>query len=299
MYIIIYSQFRYLVLNLHLLIYFYILFFYSVIFFFYNYILFRFFLYLASFIVLPFSFAFNIFNFLRIGLPLQSRDSQLISQSADRQQILRFLRVVLNLVPEVRDMDHDRILVIFKIFSAKILIDLHLCVDTSRILHQEHQNPDLCRRDLNLFSTLKKLKRLHIDLQLLVAENLLLSHFVRSRIQIIKSAESSLYPCHNLQWIKRLHQIIIRPEIESEYLVTVLFLRRQYDDRKVILFPHLSDQLKPIHLRHHDIKNSQIHLLLFNQAVCSRSVLRGKYPVALIFKVKLQHLNDIRVILRD
>src|SRR5205085_11539105 len=77
------------------------------------------------------------------------KSHQRVARTADGEQALRVPRVVLELAPEVRDVDVGRPLVADVRALPEVLHDLAAAVDPLRLLREEGQQPELRARQVD------------------------------------------------------------------------------------------------------------------------------------------------------
>ena len=79
--------------------------------------------------------------------------------------------------------------------------------------------------------------------------------------QTIVSFHMSFYPGNQFTGAEWLGHVIICSKSKSSYLVNIILLGRNHDDRDILLLAHLPANIKAIHLRKHKIQNDQIKFL--------------------------------------
>ena len=106
----------------------------------------------------------------------------------------------------------------------------------------------------------------------------------------LRTAQHRFDTRYQLFIIKRLDDIIVRSQLQSQYLVKGLSLGCQKDHRYRSLFPNLPASLISVHLRHHHIQNDEVEPPLPGQLQRRRAVIGALHLVALVFQVEFHTL---------
>ena len=77
----------------------------------------------------------------------------------------------------------------------------------------------------------------------------------------VVTCQMSLHSGNKLTRTKRLRHVIISSHTQSADLVNVLLLRRNHNNRNVLLFTNLLTYFKSVQSRKHEIQHNQIKLL--------------------------------------
>ena len=100
-------------------------------------------------------------------------------------------------------------------------------------------------------------------------------------------------PGGQLQGIKRLHHIIVRPCSQSQYLIQIRGLGAEHDDGNIIGLPDLLAHLKSVHSRHHDIQKHQMDVLLCKDLQSLGSIFRLKHFIAIADKINFNQIRNL------
>ena len=119
-----------------------------------------------------------------------------------------------------------------------------------------------------------------------------ISFFFGPFIILCTPAKLCFHSRHQLQWIERFRNIIIRSQRKPGDLIHVFRLRRQHDHRKCIFLPDLLEDLESVNIRKHNIQDRKIDLRTVNTVQCILAVVKFEYFVLVILEIKLYYISD-------
>src|ERR671911_3156519 len=89
----------------------------------------------------------------------------------------------------------------------------------------------------------------------------------------------------------------VSPELQPDYFVHRLALRREQDDRDVAVLAHLLQHLEPAHPRQHDVEHHEIQTLSPEDPERLGPVLSRHYPVTLRCQYDGRDLQKRRIVI--
>lgn len=92
----------------------------------------------------------------------------------------------------------------------------------------------------------------------------------------------------HLHGVEGLGDVVIRPHVETQHLVGVLALGRQQDHRHVAGLAQLRHGGEPVHHRHHDVHQDEMHLLPGSHSQRFFPVVGLQHAIALRRQIDLQ-----------
>ena len=106
-------------------------------------------------------------------------------------------------------------------------------------------------------------------------------------------------PGKDLDGVEGLGDVVVRPHIEPQHLVGILALGSQQDDGYVAFLPQLGGGGDAVHLRHHDIHEDEMELVLVGdlQSLTPRICL--KECVAFRGEIDFQSGDNVPLIVAD
>src|SRR3954471_6870100 len=152
-----------------------------------------------------------------------------VPDTPHRQDEHRRRRVVLDLVPQVADVDVDRLLVLVEgLVVAQQLQQLRARVDPPWARGEVSQDLELRRRQADPAVAALDAPPLEVDEQVAVPDDAAADSV---REVAVRATEERLDPTHQLAQTERLRQVVIRAELETDDLVDLIVTRRQDEDR--------------------------------------------------------------------
>ena len=115
----------------------------------------------------------------------------------------------------------------------------------------------------------------------------------------LSPADDRLDPALDLQRVKGLGHVIVRPVIQAQDLVHVISARREHDDRHFREFADLLQDLEAGQLREHDIEQDDIKLLLADLGHRLLAVIGAVDFISLLHEAESEPLDDHSLIIHD
>ncbi|MNV31005.1 hypothetical protein D3C71_1222940 [compost metagenome] len=107
-------------------------------------------------------------------------------------------------------------------------------------------------------------------------------------------------PEQHLLGIDRLGHIIVGPEAEALLLILRKMLGCSHQNRNHAAgIPKLLGELVPVHVRHHNIKDDEVDMLLFEHVHCPDAVFSGGHLVSLAFQHGFKQSSGMPVIFHN
>src|SRR3954465_7159630 len=180
-----------------------------------------------------------------------------VPDTPHRQDEHRRRRVVLDLVPQVADVDVDRLLVLVEgLVVAQELEQLGAGVDPPGSRGEVSEDLEFGRRQAHPAVATLDPASLEVDEQVAVADDAAAD---RVREIAVRATEERLDPAHQLAEAERLRQVVVRTELEADHLVDLVIARGQDEDR------HLgpgraqpAEDLEAVHPWQADIEDDEV-----------------------------------------
>ena len=193
------------------------------------------------------------------------------------------------------DMHSNCVVCSDRLFIPDRLIDLVYRKYSPLVLHEQEQDVVLNGSQFHRLTVHGHFLQVVIDPKTSHFIDLVLPVLHRSA-ELRIPAQLRLHPRHQFQRIERLRHVIVRTDIESQYLVRILGLCRKDDDGNAVLLPDLKGGSDPVQLRHHDVNDQQVHVLLLKDADGLDPVIRLQDMVSLLAEIYLYRVYDLSIV---
>src|SRR3954471_17864060 len=180
-----------------------------------------------------------------------------VPDTPHRQDEHRRRRVVLDLVPQVADVDVYRLLVLVEgLVVAQELEQLRAGVDPPGSRGEVSEDLEFGRRQAHPPVAALDAPPLEIDEQVSVSDDAATD---RVREVAIRAPEERLDPAHQLAQTERLRQVVVGTELEADHLVDLVITRGQDEDRHLGAGrPQAAEDLEAVHPRQADVEDDEI-----------------------------------------
>src|SRR5215212_5244414 len=146
-----------------------------------------------------------------------------------------------------------------------------------RTAHQERQDLELCRRQVQGLSVAAHGVAVRIELQRPQPDDAV----AVPALLPPEPAQDGLDPRLELLGVEGLGYVVVRPQLQSHHLVYRLALGRQQHHRDVALLPHLLQDLESAHPRQHDVQHDEVQRFPPEYPERLHPVLRRQHPISL------------------
>ena len=108
------------------------------------------------------------------------------------------------------------------------------------------------------------------------------------------ATELGLDPCQQLQGIKRLGDIVVRPHGQAHDLVHILHLGGEHDNGIQVGFPYPLAEGEAVHIREHHVQDGQVGMGVLRLGIAEGigGVIKFSHGVAVVFQVDLYQVRD-------
>src|SRR5689334_14607026 len=207
-------------------------------------------------------------------------------------------RVVLDLVPEMADVDVDRLLVLVeRLVVAEQLEQLAAGVDAAGSRGEVAEDLELRRREADPAVAALDTPPLEVDHQVAVANDPAPGRVAQVAVG---AAEQSPDPAHELAQPERLRQVIVGTELQADHLVDLVVARRQDEDGRLRAGrPEPAEDLEPVHAGQPDVEHDEVRRLVGRELETFLAALRDGHLVALLLEGVLDAAGDGELVLDD
>ena len=102
-----------------------------------------------------------------------------------------------------------------------------------------------------------------------------------------------------LQRVKRLGDVIVSTDGQSQDLIRILRLGGQHDHREKVVLPDAAADLKSVHVREHDIENGQIRRLLLDSRQRRSPVAKNLDRIAVVLQIHRDQIRNFLFIIHN
>ena len=106
-------------------------------------------------------------------------------------------------------------------------------------------------------------------------------------------------PGADLQGLEGLGHIVVRPQVQAQDLVRILAFGGEEDDGGAAALPKGGQGAQPVHHRHHDVQQDEVHFFPVQDLQGLLPVAGGEDMVVRLGEIDLQRGDDVRVVVTD
>lgn len=220
----------------------------------------------------------------------------LVSYSPHNLQILRLLWIYLNLFAYVPDVYRYGVVADYRIGVPDVSVYIVGRKYSALVSAQQFEYFIFRLRELYVRTVHLDRLGFGIDAKSAYCNNALL--FLHTS-QIGVPPERGFYARGKLRQIKRLGYIVVRPRRQAEYLVVVLRLCGNHNDRYVFALPYLHKRLHSVHLRHHNVQEHKMNFPLRYRVQGFRAVVRLYDVIPRAFKKNRYAFHNFAVVVHN
>src|SRR5918995_3101687 len=183
---------------------------------------------------------------------------ELVPDAPDRQHELGLLRVALDLLAQVRDVDVARPHVTLELALPQLLHDLLAAEHLTGPAGEQPQYLELRAREIDRLAAHRHEVTGEVDSYRPRLDRRRLAGR-RAAVQLA-APELSPHPAEQLANREWLRDVVVGADLETDDLVDLGVLRREQDDRDRASPPHVSTQVEPAAPGHHDVEDQEVEL---------------------------------------
>ena len=148
------------------------------------------------------------------------------------------------------------------IFVPHQLVDLAARIDASGRPDKELQDVEFQRRQRNALAVHRHALGVLVECHAADGVDAALRRGLRLCAEQRIAPKLRFHASQHLHGVKGLGDVIVRADVQSEHLVAALALRREQDDGRVALAPDRRRRGNAVQLRHHDVHEDKVDVIL-------------------------------------
>ena len=194
-------------------------------------------------------------------------------------------------------MNHHRIVGFINLFMPHLFKNFICAEHLSGIGCQKMQDIKFYGRKFDTFPVHKHLMGFPVNDQVSQFDHLRLFFLFPCRIQIPVTAKLGFYSGHKLQRIKGFRHIIVRAGGQSHDFVQILGFGADHNHGNIIFLTNPPAHLQSVDLRHHNIQQHQINLLLLHHSKSCMGIICFQDTESVADQIQFQQIRDLLFII--